>query len=192
MGYWGSGLYANDTGMDVRDTYMDLLQDGMDDETAWNTMLKKFSEYINTDEEALFWYAAADTQWRLGRLRPEVRDKAMMWLARQGGLELWADSTSKGKGWIKTMQTLERRLQSPMPAYKKVTKPVVPEQDPWELNDIYAYQFHSESSKWNGTYGKYALLQKIGVQKNTYFNKLGMVVQIFDKYFDTLPTVDDI
>ena len=76
MGYWGSGLYANDTGMDVRDTYMDLLQDGMDDETAWNTMLKKFSEYINTDEEALFWYAAADTQWRLGRLRPEVRDKA--------------------------------------------------------------------------------------------------------------------
>lgn len=47
MGYWGSGLYANDTGMDVRDTYMDLLQDGMDDETAWNTMLKKFSEYIN-------------------------------------------------------------------------------------------------------------------------------------------------
>ena len=96
MGYWGSGLYANDTGMDVRDTYMDLLQDGMDDETAWNTMLKKFSEYINTDEEALFWYAAADTQWRLGRLRPEVRDKAMMWLARQGGLELWADSTSKG------------------------------------------------------------------------------------------------
>ena len=104
-------------------------------------------------------------------------------LARQGGLELWADSTSKGKGWIKTMQTLEKRLQSPMPAYKKVTKPVVPEQDPWELNDIYAYQFHSESSKWNGTYGKYALLQKIGVQKNTYFNKLGMVVQIFDKYF---------
>ena len=34
MGYWGSGLYANDTGMDVRDTYMDLLQDGMDEETA--------------------------------------------------------------------------------------------------------------------------------------------------------------
>ena len=113
-------------------------------------------------------------------------------LARQGGLELWADSTSKGKGWIKTMQTLEKRLQSPMPAYKKVTKPVVPEQDPWELNDIYAYQFRSEFSKWNGTYGKYALLQKIGTQRITYFNKLGMVVQIFDKYFDTLPTVDDI
>ena len=79
-----------------------------------------------------------------------------------------------------------------MPAYKKVTKPVVPEQDPWELNDIYAYQFRSELSKWNGTYGKYALLQKIGTQRITYFNKLGMVVQIFDKYFDALPTVDDI
>lgn len=34
MGYWGAGLYANDTGTDVRDAYMTVLQDGLDDETS--------------------------------------------------------------------------------------------------------------------------------------------------------------
>ena len=86
MGYWGSGLYANDTGMDVRDTYMDLLQDGMDDETAWNTMLKKFSEYINTDEEALFWYAAADKAPAIAHARIQEGNEASSSRARSVGI----------------------------------------------------------------------------------------------------------
>ena len=193
MGYWGAGLYANDTGADVRDAYMKELQDGLDDETSWEKVQEKFGEYIGTDEEPLFWYAAADTQWRLGRLRPEVKAKAMEWLERQGGLELWTESASKGKGWIKTMQQLRQRLERPMPKGKKVTKPKEINQDPWKLHDVYAYQFHTEESKENGTFGKYILLQKIGVgDRSRYGDDYGMVVQIFEKLFDELPMIDDI
>ena len=192
MGYWGAGLYANDTGADVRDAYMTALQDGLDDETSWEKVQEKFREYIGTDEEPLFWYAAADTQWRLGRLRPEVKAKAMEWLERQGGLELWVESTSKGKGWIKTMQQLRQRLESPMPKWKKVTKPKEINQDPWKLHDVYAYQFHTEESKENGTFGKYILLQKIGAGYNAKAYDYGMSVQIFDRLFDELPTIDEV
>lgn len=34
MGAWGSSLYANDTTCDVRDTYMNFLQEQLSDENV--------------------------------------------------------------------------------------------------------------------------------------------------------------
>lgn len=90
------------------------------------------------------------------------------------------------------MQQLEQRLESPMPKWKKVTKPKEINQDPWELHDVYAYQFHEEESQKNGTFGKYILLQKIGVGYNERSYTYGMTVQIFDRLFDELPVIDDV
>lgn len=98
MGFWGAELYANDTGADVRDVYMDALQNGLSDDESWEKVLKKFGEYLGTEEEPLFWYAAADTQWRLGRLRPEVKAKAMQWLAQEGAWSCGPRAPARERG----------------------------------------------------------------------------------------------
>ncbi len=192
MGTWGSGLYANDTTCDVKDTYMHFLQDGLDDMAAYEETRKACKEYEGTEEEPLMWYALAETQWRTGRLLPEVKETALHWIAEQGGLSLWEESASKGAGWKKTMQNLLKKLEAPMPARKTVKKPEPIIQDYWKENDVYAYQFHEEESKERGCYGKYMLLQKIGVSQNRYDGQLAMRIQVLDGIFDTLPTIDTI
>ena len=195
MGARGSGLYANDTTSDVRDTYMGYLRDQLSDEEAYKKTLDEYSECIgDNDEEPLFWFAMAESQWRVGRLLPEVKSKALEWIEKDGGLDLWLESKTKGAGWKKTLVKLKEKLESPMPKYKKVRKPEVIDNNLWNLNDVYAYQFSSKLSEESGYYGKYMLIQKIGegVSRSFLSDGVCMSIQILDKMFDTLPSIDDI
>jgi hypothetical protein len=45
---------------------------------------------------------------------PEVKEKALMWIAKGGGLSLWAESKNGGAGWKKTLEKLKDILESPM------------------------------------------------------------------------------
>jgi len=194
MGFWGSGLYANDTTSDVRDSYMEYLMDQLSDQDAYDKILEKFSEYFeDNDEGPLVWYALADTQWKVGRLCPEVREKALYWIEHNGGLEPWLDTPSKGKGWLKTLDKLREKLNTPMPKRKNVRKPNLSFANPWGLYDVYAYQFHGELSEKRGVAGKYMVLQKIG-EGVLPFNetKLVMRLQVFDRIFDELPLLDQL
>ena len=133
MGVWGTSLYANDCTCDVRDTYMDFLQKQMDKEEAYKRTLEECNQYIGDIDEPFFWYALADTQWRVGRLMPEVKDKAIYWIEKNGGLELWTESKNRGEGWRKTLVKLKERLESPMPPEKRI-KSVSPfPRNPWNL-----------------------------------------------------------
>lgn len=191
MGAWGSGLYANDSTCDVRDSYISYLQEGLNNTDAYDKIRKEYDEYIGDQDEPFFWFALAETQWRLGRLQPEVKEKAIEWIEKDGGLELWEESANGGAGWKKTLQKLKEKLESPMPKEKKVRKPQVFNNNLWNVNDVYAYQFHEEESKQHGIYGKYMLLQKIGEDKELYTGKILMRIQVFDRIFDDLPTLDD-
>lgn len=198
MGTWGPGLYANDTTCDIRDTYMELLMDQVEDEAAYQQMLDQFKEYMDDEDEApLFWYALAESQWKTGRLLPEVKEKALWWIERNGGIEPWLESSSKGAGWKKTLQKLKDKLESPQPKRKTVRRPEPINNNPWNLNDIYAYQFH-ENNKYSehnpeAYLGKYIVLQKIGEGEKRYGNgTVAMRVQVYDKIFDTLPSLSDL
>jgi len=90
MGVWGTALYSNDTTCDVRDTYMNLLKYKLyNSKDAYENILEVYNGMIiNSDEEPLFWYALADTLWRVGRLLPDVKEKALLWIEKEGGLHL--------------------------------------------------------------------------------------------------------
>lgn len=192
MGFWGSGLYANDTTCDIKDTYIGFLQEPLGNQEAYEKTLEKCRDYLDDEDEApLFWYALAETQWRMGRLTPEVKTKALEWIEKDGGLALWEKSASGGAGWKKTLAKLKEKLESPIPKEKKIRKPEEVILDLWKINDVYAYQFHKNISKENGMFGKYMLLQKIGTGENTFADNPAMRVQFFDKIFDKLPTPDD-
>jgi len=77
MGTWSSSLYGNDTTLDVRDSYTDYLLEQLSNQEALEKTLADYQELIGTDEEPLFWFALAETQWKVGRLTPEVKEKAL-------------------------------------------------------------------------------------------------------------------
>ena len=74
MGTWGSNLYANDLTSDVRDVYMGFIKEQLSNQDSYEKTLETFVECIgDEDEEPLFWFALADTQWKIGRLNPVVK-----------------------------------------------------------------------------------------------------------------------
>lgn len=191
MGAWGASLYANDVTCDVRDTYMKYLQEQVANEEAYQNTLEQFHEYIVSEDEPLFWYALADTQWKLGRLMPEVKSKSLEWIAKDGGIENWEESKNGGVGWIKTLQKLKIKLESPMPQEKVVKKPVVFVQNPWNVGDVYAYQFHTDIAQTRGLFGKYILFQKIS-NDEWYERCVLSIIQVFDKIYEDIPVLSDI
>lgn len=193
MGAWGSGLYANDCTSDVRDTFETLLKKVHNYDEAYTQTLQEYEELLNTDEEALLWFALADILWKVGHLPQEVKDKAMYWLANDGGMELWEDSKSGGKGWKKTMEKLQDKLSSPTPPEKKIRIEPAFVTNPWNVGDIYAYQFLEDESKESGLYGKYIALQKIGDEPELYEDKVTFSrIQVFNKVFSHIPKIEEL
>lgn len=193
MGFWGSGLYENDTTCDVRDTYMNYLMEGISNDEAFKKTVNEYNDCIgdNNDEEPFFWLALAETQWSVGRLTPEVKAKALEWIdrgvRRQYGI--MGRKCKWGEGWKKTLEELKTKLESPMRSEKKIRKPAKIDMNLWNVNDIYAYQFHDKISKENDAYGKYMLIQKIGEGDDG--ENIKMRIHVFDRLFEELPTIEE-
>ena len=76
MGAWGVKLYQDDVTCDVRDEYINWLKLKRDNEEATKIIIENNMGFIDDEEEPSFWFALADTQWKYGRLLPEVKEKA--------------------------------------------------------------------------------------------------------------------
>ena len=197
MGAWGTGLYSNDTTSDVRDTYMNFLETQLlSNEEAYKKTFEAYKDIFNSEfsEEPLFWYALADTQWKVGRLTSEVKDKALEWIDKSGGIELWEESKSGETGWKKTLEKLRIRLETEQRKEKRFKKKHIPFQNPWNTNDVYAYKVNkwTVEEKQKKVFGKYLLIQKIGEEQSLYSIDTVMLVQIYDRLFDNMPTEKDV
>lgn len=188
MGTWNAGLFSNDTTCDVKDTYIECLKQQLSNDEAYQKTYEEYTELMGTDEEPLFWYALADTQWNSGRLMPQVKERALECIQNKGGIDLWEERPKGALKWQKTMQKLKDKIESPMPPEKKFPKPIVFKTNPWNIGDVYAYQFHSKEATELGLSGKYILIQKIADIE--YFeNTIYSVIQVFDRVFDSMPSL---
>lgn len=189
MGTWNGELFGNDTASDIRESYLELLCDCYSDEQAYEMLLKEYEELIGSDEESIFWYAIAATQWGVGRLMLSVKEKALYWIENNGGIELWNDTVQNQEQWKKTLSKLKNVLISQMPGKKEFKKEVF-EKNPWNIGDVYAYRFHKKCSQNIDIYGKYILLHKIA--DDTSQETASPRIQVYNKIFDTLPTSEQI
>ena len=160
MGAWGPGLYQDDIALDVKDEYIKLLKLGKSNEEAYNEMLKNNAWIADIEEEEtpMFWFALADTQWRLGRLKEEVKDIALSFIEEGRDLERWQEDKKQYEKRKKILSSLKEKLNSPQPKEKRIPKPF---KCPWNLYDVYAYKIESEEAKKEGYYGRYLILIKI-------------------------------
>lgn len=185
MGFWGTSLYENDCASDVRDEYNKFLQDGLTTEEAVQEIIRTNACRMGSDEEPLVWYALADTQWNVGELIPAVKERALWWIKRNGGLCFWEDDVKGENAWKTNLSKLANKLNSSQSSEKKINNSDTFVKNPWNVGDVYAYCFNTADSKKMGVYGKYILLQKI--EDNDFFGDTLSLVRVFDKLFDEIP-----
>lgn len=187
MGTWDRKIFNNDTACDIKENYIELLSNQYSDENAYEMTYQEFEELIGSDEEPLFWYAIAAIQWQVGRLMPSVKDKALFWIDVNGGIELWNEARQGKDKWSKTLLELKEVLMSQMPKRKEFKKEKF-DTNLWNIGDVYAYQFNRKYSKSIDLYGKYILFHKI-TEDNSYESVVPRI-QIYNKVFDELPSLD--
>ena len=189
MGTWGTSLYASDSTNDIRGDYLDKLRRGKTNEEATQELIDANTNTGNAEEESLFWFALADTQWDYGRLLPNVKEKALFCLSQDKEWERWKESGQKKlSAWKKTLETLRRKLESPQPPIKKVSVYRL-YRCKWNLGDVFAYRFTSHYSNEKGFEGKYVIFRK--VSEDTWWpGHIIPVVQVYKWLGDDIPSID--
>lgn len=109
---------------------------------------------IQDINEGKMWVALAITEWELGRLSPETKEKAFMWIPK---IRCVIDES--------TIETAIRILESPIPPKKLVRKPRT-KHCPWREGSILAYRIQSNDRVAQSPYWqKYVLLRIIKVKR---------------------------
>jgi hypothetical protein len=123
LGVWGTALFSDDLACDVRNHYRDLLEDGVDDDVATRLTVEAFREYFE-ESDGIALLALAVTQSKLGRLDPDIRDRALAVLDRGADLEEWEHDNpkllpkrravlEKARAQLTGQQPLRKRLRPP-------------------------------------------------------------------------------
>lgn len=192
MGAWGTALYSNDAASDIRGDYVDLLRRGKTNQEVVEILMQRNQDIFgDEEEEPLFWFALADTQWNNGRLIPEVKERALFFLEQNEELERWKESGEKKvKAWQNTLNKLKEKLLTPQPPEKKIYKYRLYKCE-WKLGDVFAYQFTGDYSKEKGFYQKYIAFRKV-TEARWYPGHIVPVIQIYKRIFAECPKIENL
>ena len=127
MGTWGTGIFQDDVALDIKDSYTERVRKGEDGGRVTADLIAEYqSEFDEPDTKAVFWLALADTQWKLGRLEPEVKERALQCIRDGSELERWESATAADyRARKRALSALEERLMTPQPAKKTFKQPIL-------------------------------------------------------------------
>lgn len=91
MGAWGTGLFDDDTTCDVKDQFIEYIEEGNSAEEATKFILEEYVDEFDIEEEleeiSLVYIGLAAIQLEKGCLQEEVRNKAIALIERGADLE---------------------------------------------------------------------------------------------------------
>lgn len=155
MGTFGTTIFSDDFACDIRDEFKELIGDGLTPQQATYELLESYSSSLtDPDEVAIFWLSLAASQWKLGRLLENVKEKAIAIIDNETDLNRWRlegdrKLVEKRK---RELDKLKEQLLSTQPFAKKIAR-VYKEFTPFEVGDVFSYKHSS---------GNYALLRVVG------------------------------
>jgi hypothetical protein len=153
MGAWGTGLYSDDDACDVRDAFRDGIADGVPGKEVTDALLEEWAGLADDPEMgAVLWLALADTQSRLGRLEPRVRERALAAIDEAHDLRRWAEQPAHMRKRKAVLAQLRERLAGPQPLPRRVQRRFVQTND-WAVGELIAYELRS---------GRFAILRVVG------------------------------
>jgi hypothetical protein len=122
MGTWGTGLFMDDIACDVRDHYRELLEDLVEDDEATRLTIENFRAYMD-EPDGVALLALAVTQSSLGRLDPDIKERALAVIERGGDLDAWEEENprllSKRRA---VLEKARAQLTGPQPARKRLRR----------------------------------------------------------------------
>lgn len=162
MGAWGTLLYENDIGNDVRAYFEAQLRNGKSGSAITQELVEQYQNALADQEDApAFWLALADTQWDLGRLEEDVKDKALLYLEYgEGTLNGLSRPSSSEKAETDRLSALKEKLLSPPPRPKRI-RPQSLYICPWKDGDVFAYQLQGQAAAMHHLNGKYLYFVKV-------------------------------
>jgi hypothetical protein len=123
VGTWGTALFSDDVACDIRDHYRALVEDGVEDAAATRLTVEKFREYLALPD-GIALLAFAVTQSTVGRLDPDIRDRALAVLDRGADLDVWERENPKLLPKRRAVLAKARaQLAGPQPARKRLRPP---------------------------------------------------------------------
>jgi hypothetical protein len=146
MGVWGTGLFSDDTALDVRDAYRTCLAEGMEGAEATEKILHEFRSSVDDpDDGPPLWLSLAATQWRYGRLEQRVRDRALAIIDNGSDAARFSQQVRLQRARARVLEKLRERLVSPQRAPVKI-RPEVPLECDWDAGEIVG--FRRDSGEW--------------------------------------------
>ena len=161
MGAWGTAIFSDDFACDVRDDYIKEIIKGKTSEEA-TAIIKEEHFPTKPDDEDIpvFWISLAVTQWKKGRLLPEVKAEAISVIESGYDLIRWESEPKKTQEKRKdALEKAKRILLSPMPPAKKIPVPSWMKDDPWQLGDLISYKITREDIAYPEYLEKYVILR---------------------------------
>lgn len=156
------GLFQNSTSQDVKDEFEELYNAGKRVQDITDSLIENFSGTLSDiDEEPLFWLALANTQWNLGVLQPDVKEKALYWIDKGSAILInqpLAMSVNVERN--NALGALRAKLLSSQPPTKKAAKKRIYKCQ-WTIGDVFAYKLESDLAKERNLYGRFFLIQKV-------------------------------
>ena len=160
MACWGPNLYQNDVANDVKGYYEVQFHYGKTGPEITAEMEREFAAYIaDPDDAPLFWFALADTQWNVGVLEPDVKEKALWYLANDNGLERWTENPTVYATRKRVLSDLQKKLSKPSKENKDTGNQFY--QNNWMIGDVFSYRFESDYAKAKGFLGKKIYMVKV-------------------------------
>ena len=161
MGAWGVKIFQSDVALDVKEEFKAELLRGHSDEVALQTVLESCRDFVNDDEDQYdFWFAVASYSYDLGRLLPEVKEKAIALIDAGGDLERWEGREKSKREAV--LNELKTKLMSEQPPRKEF-KPLKKKESPLTANDIYYFQIDDENYKESFYYNYYVFVLVDGI-----------------------------
>lgn len=159
MGAWGTGILSNDLAADVAGEYRALIEDGKSGDEATAEILRGYGDTANDpDERTAFWTGLAYTQYRLGRLEPDVRDRALEVIDSGGDANLFF-SERNAKKRLAALQKLRSQLVGPQRGEVRIRKPK-PIASPVQAGDVFSFRLSD---------GRVARLRTLAVDEERQF-----------------------
>jgi len=142
MASWGTAIFSDDTACDVRDDFKDYIGDGYSSSEATKLIITEWQKSLDdSEEESVFWLSLAVTQWNIGRLDKNVKDKAISIIDLGSDLDRWEGKSRTQRS--KVLEKAKEKIESSQPAEKKIQK-IFRSQCNWEVGELIAYKTISE------------------------------------------------
>jgi hypothetical protein len=182
MGSWGTGLYQNDTGLDVRETYRNVRKFGFRGKDLAGIVRDccAVTSPPESEDDMVGLLALSDLLWRDGALPREMKAEALRLTKSAALLDRWDDEKSR-KQQKAQLDKLAQQLASPQRAKPAPSKPPYIEQCDFEIGEVLAYP-------WPG--GFWTLLKVIAYF--TRFRGKSPICEVLEWNSDKLPTAAQI